>query len=86
MQYGIADEEDAAHDRVPQVRGRDDGVQQDPVGASRSLERPDETSGVNLTNILRTAFSYKRVLLSFSIITVWLCNFLAKEYRQKSCS
>ena len=44
FQHGIADEEDAAHDSVPQVRGRDDGVQQDPVGAPRSLERPDETS------------------------------------------
>ncbi len=68
LQYGIADEEDAAHDRVPQVRGRDDGVQQDPVGAPRSLERPDETSGVDFTNILRTAFLYKRVLHIISIM------------------
>ncbi len=28
----------------------------------------------------------KIILLSFSLITVWLCNFLAKEYWRKSCS
>jgi len=30
-------------------------------------------------------FSYKRALHSFSLITVWLCTFLAREYRRKSC-
>jgi len=46
---------------------------------------PDK-QGVNLPNILRAAFSCKRVLRSFSLITVWLCNFLEKEYWRKSYS
>ena len=39
---------------------------------------------VNFTNILRAAFSYKSVLHSFYILTVWVCNFLAKENWQKA--
>jgi len=30
-------------------------------------------------------FLCKSVLRSFSLATVWFCNFLAKEYQQKSC-
>jgi len=30
-------------------------------------------------------FLYESALHSFSLITVWLFNFLAKEYRRKSC-
>ncbi len=41
---------------------------------------------INITHLLCTAFSYESVFLSFSVITVWLYNFLAKEYRRKSCS
>jgi len=43
------------------------------------------SAGVNFINILCKLFSYKRALLSFSLITVWLCDFLAKEYQRKSC-
>jgi len=41
---------------------------------------------VNFINILLATFLHKSVWLSFSLITVWLCNFLAKEYGRKSCS
>jgi len=40
--------------------------------------------GVNLTKILQAAFLNKMVFQSFSLLTVWLCNFLAKEYGRKS--
>jgi len=36
------------------------------------------TTGVNFTNILQTAFNYKRVLCSFSLVTVWVCIFFSK--------
>ncbi len=42
-------------------------------------------SGVNLTNILQAAFSYSSVFQSFSLLIVWLCIFLLKEYWRKSC-
>jgi len=32
--------------------------------------------GVNITNFL--VFLYKSVFQSFSVLTVWICNFLAK--------
>jgi len=41
---------------------------------------------INFINILSAPFLYESVLPSFSIITVWLCDFLAKEYRCKICS
>ncbi len=31
--------------------------------------------GINFTNILRADFSCKRVLRSFYVLTVWVCNF-----------
>ncbi len=37
-------------------------------------------SGVNFTKILRADFSYKSVLRSFYLLTIWLCNYLAKVY------
>jgi len=37
-------------------------------------------------NILGAPFLYKSILHSFSLITVWLCTILAKEYWHKSCS
>jgi len=47
------------------------------------------TAGVNFTNTLLVPFSNKSALQSlesfFSLITVWLCNFLVKEYWCKSC-
>jgi len=39
----------------------------------------------NCTNILRLPFLYKRALHSFSLVTVWLCNFLLQEYWRTSC-
>jgi hypothetical protein len=33
------------------------------------------STGVNLTNILRAAFSYESVLRCFSLLSVWCCNF-----------
>jgi len=41
------------------------------------------TKGVNFINILSAHFSYKSELSSFSLITVLLCDFLAKGYWQK---
>jgi hypothetical protein len=46
------------------------------------LEQP----GVNFTNILRAAFSYKSLLRSFYVVTIWVRNFLAKCFWRKSCS
>jgi len=43
-------------------------------------------SGVNFINILKVAFVYKIVLRIFYAHTVWVCNFLAKGNRLKSCS
>jgi len=37
-------------------------------------------SGVNFINILCTIFLYESVLRSFSLATIWLCNFLAQKY------
>jgi len=54
-----------------------------PVG--KSLQSHVGT-GFNFTNILRAAFLYKCIFWGFFQITVWLCNFLAKEYQHKSCS
>jgi len=43
-------------------------------------------SSVNFTNILHEPFLYEIILRSFSLLTVWLCIFLVKEYQHKSCS
>ncbi len=43
-------------------------------------------SVVNFTSILFKTFSHKSALHSFSLIMVWLCDFLLKEYQRKSCS
>jgi len=42
------------------------------------------TPGVNFINILRASFSYKSKSSSFFSNYVWLCNFLAPKYRQKT--
>jgi hypothetical protein len=42
--------------------------------------------GVNFTNILQAAFSYKGFLRSFYVLTIWVCNFLVKGFWRKSCS
>jgi len=38
----------------------------------------NETSGVNLINILRKTFLHESAFCSFSLIKVWLCDFLLK--------
>ncbi len=40
--------------------------------------------GVNVTNILQAAFSYESFLCSFDVLTVWVCNFLAKDFGAKA--
>jgi len=45
-----------------------------------------DSAGVNFINIIQVHFLYKSILHSFSLVTVWLCNFLATEYRCKSSS
>ena len=42
--------------------------------------------GINFNNILRAAFSYESFLRSFYVLTIWVCNFLAKGFWRKSCS
>jgi hypothetical protein len=42
--------------------------------------------GVNFIKILCKPVLYKSVLHSFSLVTVWLCIFLAKEYRGKKAA
>ena len=42
------------------------------------------SNGVNFTNILWPAFSYKSVLSSFFVLTVWLCILLAKNIGAKA--
>jgi hypothetical protein len=41
---------------------------------------------VNFINILLEPFLYESVLRLFSLVTGWLCNFLAQKYWHKSCS
>jgi len=49
-------------------------------------EKESDRGGVKFINILLVPFSYQSILCSFSLITVWLCNFWAQEYLRKSCS
>jgi len=37
------------------------------------------TKGINFTNILRAAYLYESVSCSFSLLTVWVCNFCQKK-------
>ncbi len=41
-------------------------------------------TGINFTNILRSAFLCKIFFFSFSVLTVCICNFLAKQNWRKS--
>ncbi len=43
-----------------------------------------EKPGVNFTNILWAAFSYKSFLRSFYVLTIWVCNFWRKEFGAKA--
>ncbi len=53
------------------------------AGTRASLPR-QHRPGVNFINILHLPFWYKSVLRSFSLVTVWLCNFFVQEYWYKS--
>ncbi len=44
------------------------------------------TPGVNFTNSLWAAFLYQSFLRHFYVLTIWVCNFLAKGFWCKSCS
>ncbi len=55
-----------------------------PPRSPPTLEKKSTHPVVNFINILRTCFSYKSKLSSFSLVAVWLCNFLASRYKQKS--
>jgi hypothetical protein len=39
---------------------------------------------VNFTNILRAATSYQSCLCTFNVLTIWVCNFLAKGFWRKA--
>jgi hypothetical protein len=39
---------------------------------------------VNVTNILRAAFSYEIFLRSFYVFTIWVCNFWQKDFGAKA--
>ncbi len=66
----VADHADEGADQVAAELRLDEEVDE-----SRVL-RPATCQGVNFTNILRAALMHKSVLLlSFSLITIWLCNF-----------
>jgi hypothetical protein len=39
---------------------------------------------VNFTNILRAAISYQSCLRTFNVLTIWVCNFLAKGFWHKA--
>jgi len=41
-------------------------------------------AGVNFINILHKTFSYKSILRSYSLISVWLCNFWHKNIDEKA--
>jgi hypothetical protein len=61
----------------------------DPQGPRRqggASPVPEGPPGFNFTNILRAAFSYESFLRSFSVLTIWVYNFLVKGFWCKSCS
>jgi hypothetical protein len=41
---------------------------------------------VNFNNTLQAAFSYQSSLRTIYVLTIWVCNFLAKGFWRKSCS
>ncbi len=42
------------------------------------------TPGVNITNILRAAFSYESFLRSFYVLKIWVCNFWRNDFGAKA--
>ncbi len=57
-----------------------------PSAKRNVLKFRERSAGVYFINMLRSPFSYKSALGRFSLVTVWLCNFLGQEYWRKSCS
>jgi len=55
------------------------------VRTTGSMCTSSQKPGDNFTNILRSDLVVNNFLRSFSLLTVWLCNFLAEEYWHKSC-
>ena len=55
------------------------------TASTTTLATPSR-AGFNFNNILHAAFSYESVCTAFSLVTVWLCNFLVPKYWHKSCS
>jgi len=52
----------------------------------KDLIKEETLLGVDFTKLLRVPFSYKNTLCSFSLITVWLCNFFSQRIlAQKLC-
>jgi hypothetical protein len=51
-----------------------------------TLPATPRRSGVNFTNILRAVFLYGSFFAKLYLLTIWVCNFLAKEFWRKSCS
>ncbi len=50
----------------------------------RKDQKREELPRVNFTNILLARFLYESKICSFSQITDWFCDFLAKGYWQKN--
>ncbi len=48
------------------------------------LFQPGKIRGVNFINILCSNLLPKSASSSFSLVTFWLCNFLAQKYWRKS--
>ncbi len=44
-------------------------------GTEKRWAKGERNIGVKFINILRVTFAYRSVLRSFSLLTVWLCNF-----------
>ncbi len=64
--------------------GRQGGKKRDIIvyTSGQIIRRP----GVNFTNILLTTFSYESFLRSFYVLTIWVCNFLARGFGHKRFS
>ncbi len=61
-------------------------IQQTIFKANHSMIASQYNICVNFINILLNTFSYKIILRSFSLVTVWLMDLLVQEYRRKHCS
>jgi hypothetical protein len=67
----------------PQGHGQDGAGSNGHPGLQWRLQH---LPGVDFINNLRAAFLYESSLHSFYVLTIWVCNFLAKGFWSKSCS